>query len=90
VLARHPQLVDQDMMRSLPYVGVNMASEIAHGKKEFGQMGLTQAYCGAPAEATATEGEETFETLTDMLVEQLRALVRGVGGRDVSGLYGRV
>ena len=30
---------------------------------------IARAYCGAPAEATAEEGHETFATLTDMLVE---------------------
>jgi creatinine amidohydrolase len=32
-------------------------------------MGMTDAYCGAPAEATPEEGSQTFDTLTDMLVE---------------------
>jgi creatinine amidohydrolase len=90
VLADHPELVDDAAMAKLPYVPVNLAAVIADGKKEFVEMGLTQAYCGAPAEATAEEGEEIFETLTGMLVDQMRALVRGEGGRDVSGLYGRV
>ncbi len=90
VLCDRPELVDPDVMRGLPYVPVNLAAEIAEGKKEFVEMGLVQAYCGAPAEATGEEGEWIFETLTEMLVEQLRALVHGTGGRDVSGLYGRV
>jgi creatinine amidohydrolase len=33
---------------------------------------MDQAYCGAPAEATAEEGRETFETLSEMLVELIR------------------
>jgi creatinine amidohydrolase len=37
-------------------------------------MGMDRAYAGAPAEATAEEGEETFNTLTDMLVELIREL----------------
>lgn len=90
VLADHPELVDCAAMAELPYVPVNLAAMIADGKKEFVEMGLTQAYCGAPAEATPEEGEEIFEILTGMLVAQLRALVRGEGGRDGSGLYGRV
>ena len=90
VLADHPELVDSAAMADLPYVPVNLAAMIADGRKEFVEMGLTQAYCGAPAEATPEEGEEIFETLTGMLVDQMRALVRGADGRDVSGLYGRV
>ena len=35
-------------------------------------MGMDQAYAGAPADATAEEGERTFETLAEMLVELIR------------------
>jgi len=35
-------------------------------------MGMDRAYCGAPAEATAEEGELTFDTLAEMLVELVR------------------
>jgi creatinine amidohydrolase len=45
-------------------------------------MGLSQAYCGAPAEATAEEGEQTFRVLADLVEEAVRELVRGTGGRD--------
>jgi creatinine amidohydrolase len=90
VLADHPELVDQEVMRSLPYVPVNMASGIAGGAKDFGELGMDQAYCGSPAEATAAEGEASFAVLTEMLVEAVRELVAGVGGRDRPGLFGRV
>ena len=42
------------------------------GQTDFVAMGMDHAYCGAPAEASAEEGRETFETLTDMLVELVR------------------
>ncbi len=35
-------------------------------------MGMNDAYCGAPSEATAAEGHQTFETLTEMLVRLVR------------------
>ena len=53
-------------------------------------MGLADAYCGAPAEATVEEGEATYDTLADMTIELIRELVAGTGGRDRSGLFGRV
>ena len=53
-------------------------------------MGLAQAYCGAPAEATAEEGEATYDKLAELTIELIRALVSGTGGRDQSGLFGRV
>ena len=90
VLADHPELVDAAVMRSLPYVPVDMARGIAGGAKDFLELGMDQAYCGSPAEATAAEGEESFAVLTEMLVGALRELVAGVGGRDQPGLYGRV
>jgi creatinine amidohydrolase len=90
VLADRPELVHEDVRRALPEVPVNLAASIAAGQKEFVAMGLTQAYNGTPAEASAKEGERIFETLTEMLVEQMRALVAGTGGRDRPGLFGRV
>jgi creatinine amidohydrolase len=90
VLADRPELVDLDAMAALPYVPVNLPKVMAAGAKEFRAMGLPQAYCGSPAEATAEEGEESFAILTDMLVELMRELVRGIGGRDVVGLFGRM
>lgn len=90
VLADRPELVDLESAASLTPVPVNLAKVIAEGMKDFREMGLEQAYCGAPAEATAQEGEESFEILADMTIEQIRALVSGVGGRDRPGLFGRV
>ena len=90
VLAQAPELVDRQAMAALPYVPVSLPKVIAAGQKDYRDMGLAQAYCGAPAEATAEEGEETYETLADMTIELVRALVAGTGGRDTSGLFGRV
>jgi creatinine amidohydrolase len=72
VLADAPQLVDRAAMAGLPPVEVDMPAAIAAGRTDFVAMGMDQAYSGAPAEATAEEGEATFEILTDMLVELVR------------------
>jgi creatinine amidohydrolase len=72
VLADHPHLVDRESMRHLPRVAVNMPAAIAEGRTDFVAMGMDQAYCGAPADATAAEGEATLGTLTDMLVDVVR------------------
>jgi creatinine amidohydrolase len=90
VLADRPELVDRELAAALPALPVSLPELIAGGLKDFRAMGLDRAYCGSPAEATAEEGEATFETLTDMLVEVVRALVAGTGGRDRPGLFGRV
>jgi creatinine amidohydrolase len=72
VLADAPQLVDA-AMADLPANEVDMPAAMAAGRTDFVAMGMERAYCGAPAEATAEEGREMFETLTDMLVELVRA-----------------
>ena len=69
VLTDAPQLVDRDLMTRLPAVPVDMPAAMAAGATDFVSMGMTDAYCGAPSEASATEGAQTYETLTDMLVE---------------------
>lgn len=74
VLADRPELVDQPLMRTLPHVPVSLAA--APSETDFRQLGMPDAYCGAPAEATAEEGDETFSILTDLLVEAIRELAR--------------
>jgi creatinine amidohydrolase len=72
VLADRPELVDIDTMRELPPIEVDMPSAMREGQEGFAAMGMSQAYCGSPADASAEEGSTTFETLTDMLVEAIR------------------
>jgi creatinine amidohydrolase len=72
VLADRPELVHADRMQALDERQVEMPAAIAAGQTDFLAMGMDQAYCGAPAEASADEGRETFETLTEMLVELIR------------------
>ena len=72
VLADAPQLVDS-AAADLPANEVDMPAAMAAGRTDFLAMGMDRAYCGAPAEASAEEGRATFETLTDMLVELVRA-----------------
>jgi creatinine amidohydrolase len=72
VLADRPELVHADRMQALEERHVEMPAAIAAGQTDFLAMGMDQAYCGAPAEASAGEGRDTFETLTEMLVELIR------------------
>ena len=53
---------------------IDRPAAIAAGQTDFMAMGMDRAYCGAPAEATAEEGEQTFETLADLLVELVREM----------------
>ena len=72
VLAARPDLVDGERMRTLPPHFVDMPAAIASGKTDFVAMDMHDAYCGAPAEASAAEGASTLATLTTMLVELIR------------------
>jgi creatinine amidohydrolase len=72
VLADAPKLVGAEA-GELPPNEVDMPAAMAAGRTDFLAMGMDRAYCGAPAEASAEEGRATFETLTDMLVELVRA-----------------
>ncbi len=72
MLADRPDLIDEAIRERLPAVEVNMPAELAAGRTDFVAMGMNDAYCGAPSEATAAEGHQTFETLTEMLVRLVR------------------
>lgn len=72
VLVERPDLVDARRIRELPPVPVDMPAAMSKGKTDFVAMGMDQAYCGAPAEATASEGATTFDTLAAMLVDTIR------------------
>jgi creatinine amidohydrolase len=72
VLADRPELVHADRMTALEERHVDMPAAIRAGQTDFLAMGMDEAYCGAPSESSAEEGRETFETLTDMLVQLIR------------------
>jgi creatinine amidohydrolase len=72
VLAEQAELVHVDRMLALDEWHVDMPAAIRAGQTDFAAMGMDQAYCGSPAEASAEEGRQTFETLTEMLVELIR------------------
>jgi creatinine amidohydrolase len=72
VLADRPELVHVDRMLALEERHVDMPAAIQAGQTSFVAMGMDQAYCGSPAEASAEEGRQTFDTLTEMLVDLIR------------------
>ena len=72
VLADEPTLVHRERMEGLESKMIDMPAAIAAGQTDFIAMGMDRAYCGAPQEATAEEGERTFEILTTLLVDLVR------------------
>ncbi|TDQ01048.1 creatininase family protein [Labedaea rhizosphaerae] len=70
VLADAPELVGE--RAGLPAVTVDLPAQMSAGHKDFRSMGMADAYCGAPADATEDEGAATFAVLTELLVEAIR------------------
>jgi creatinine amidohydrolase len=70
-LARDPLLCDEAARAQLPEVPVSLSDKLRAGISDFAAMGLDRAYAGAPAQATAAEGEELFERLADMVVGEV-------------------
>jgi len=65
MLAAAPQLVDVAAMKALPPLEIDLPGMIKGGAKNFLECGGPDAYFGAPAEATAEEGERLFVIIAD-------------------------
>ncbi|MGH1339989.1 MAG: creatininase family protein [Nannocystales bacterium] len=72
ILAIEPELVDTAAAVALPSLELPLHEKIAAGAKNFAECGLEQAYCGAPAKATAEEGEASLATLAQMVVDAVQ------------------
>jgi creatinine amidohydrolase len=69
VLAVDPGLVRSILVSELPEHHVPLHEHIARGAKSFADCGLTLAYCGDPARATAAEGQQTYKALAAIIVD---------------------
>ena len=74
-MATRPDLVRSAVQRSLPAVPASLSQAIRDGRTTFEQAGGPRAYFGAPAEATAAEGEQTIGVLGDILSEAVLAVL---------------
>jgi creatinine amidohydrolase len=72
MLAAAPGLVDERARASLPSLEVDLPARIKAGAANFLECGGPQAYFGAPATATAAEGERLFA----LIVEQAATAIR--------------
>ncbi|MDP1827156.1 MAG: creatininase family protein [Archangium sp.] len=71
MLAAAPKLVDVAAMKALPTLEIDLPGAIKGGAKNFLECGGPDAYFGAPADATADEGERLFTIITDATVATL-------------------
>lgn len=77
VLAVAPELVRRELAAALPDHHVPLHEHIAAGATSFLECGLEQAYCGSPAQASADEGERSYDALAAMVVEAVNAAFAG-------------
>lgn len=74
MLAARPDLVDGAAARALAPLPISLSQAIAAAKGaavRFTDIGMHRAYTGAPAEATAGEGEATYAHLVEMIVTEV-------------------
>lgn len=76
-LARDPALVDDAIRAGLPEVPISLSEKLRAGVTDFVEMGLEQAYAGAPAAATAAEGDALYDLLADMVVGEVALALQG-------------
>jgi creatinine amidohydrolase len=74
VLAARPDLVEREVAKTLHAVPISLSAAIvaaAGAPVRFADIGMDRAYTGAPAEATAAEGETTYDRLVEMIVSEV-------------------
>ncbi len=69
VLAARPDLVDDTRRRALPELPVELPRLMKAGATSFLECGMADAYCGAPAAASAAEGESLYSVLAEIVAE---------------------
>jgi len=76
VLAADPEAVRTALMAGLPDVDVSLSEKLRAGVTRFRDMGLTRAYAGAPARASAAHGEEMLARLAEMVAGEILEAMR--------------
>ena len=79
VLAAAPERVREAARRALPEVDISLADNLARGVERFVEMGLTRAYAGAPARASAAHGDEMLARLAEMIAVTVREALASAG-----------
>lgn len=67
IMSARSDLVRDDIRANLPDVPISLSEKLREGVQRFDDMGLAQAYAGAPAKATAAHGTEQIEKLAEMI-----------------------
>jgi creatinine amidohydrolase len=72
VLAARPELVRDEIRKTLMVKPIDLARAMREGKRSFGEAGADQAYFGDPAAATVEEGNDIYARLVAMVVTTVR------------------
>ncbi len=75
VLAVEPTAVRSQLANALPRVDISLSRAIRAGMTSFKDAGGTRAYFGAPALATAQEGQERLVTLAHHVLSELDTML---------------
>ena len=71
IMARAPALIDEAARQGLPEVPISLADKLGAGISDFVEMGMDRAYAGAPAQASASEGDELLDRLAAMICTEV-------------------
>jgi len=70
MLAAAPDLVDDEVRRTLAPVELDLPDAVPGQSRSLVDLGIRDAYLGAPAEATAQEGAELLDRLAGLVVDR--------------------
>lgn len=84
VMAASPDLVRDEIRKSLPPNPASLSVAIRDGKENFAEAGGEQAYFGSPAAATAAEGEKTIKALGGILADAIQERLSTESNRQSS------
>lgn len=76
MLAAAPQHVNVAAMKALPTLEIDLPGAIKGGAKNFLECGGPDAYFGAPADATAEEGERLFTLISDATTATIESALK--------------
>lgn len=71
LLAAAPERVERSIADELDTVPVSLSEKLREGIADFVEMGLTDAYAGAPSEASVEHGDEMLDRLADMIAGEV-------------------
>lgn len=71
ILAANAELVDDAVRSALPEVPISLSDQLRDGVTDFVEMGLSRAYAGDPAAATADEGSDLLDLLAEMIATEV-------------------